>query len=155
MPWSDAAVPLAIGMGAAVVSALGASWAVGHARRHGLFDIPGERRSHRLETPRGGGIGIVLAGLGCLTAKAISDGGNPRWWLVAAGLALVAGIGWLDDHRALPAWPRLGMHVLAALLLALALHVGGAGMPSCVAGFVLASMGLRRAKRFSAGSRTR
>ena len=150
MPWSDPALLLATGVGAAAASVIGTAWALGHARRHGLIDAPGERRSHRLDTPRGGGIGIVLACLACLILMAMNDAGNPRWWLVATGLMLVAGVGWLDDHRALPAWPRLGVHALGAFLLALALQLGGAGTLVCVAGFVLA-LGLVNAWNFMDG----
>ncbi|QWT21948.1 hypothetical protein KPL74_08070 [Bacillus sp. NP157] len=35
--------------------------AIAYAQRRGLLDEPGRRRSHSLPTPRGGGIGIVLA----------------------------------------------------------------------------------------------
>ncbi len=137
MPWSEPTFLATAGVAAAVLSALGTAWALGHARRHGLIDAPGERRSHLLETPRGGGIGIVVACLGCLVAMGLNDAGNARWWLVAAGLLLVAGIGWLDDHRPLPAWPRLAVHAVSALLLAMSLRLGGAGAFACVAGFVL------------------
>ncbi len=102
------------------------------------MDAPGERRSHQVETPRGGGIGIVIACLGCLVTMGWHDTGDATWWLIAAGLVLVAGIGWLDDHRPLPAWPRLGVHALGAFLLAVALYLDGAGMASCGASFVLA-----------------
>lgn len=138
MPWSDPPLLAVTGVIAAVLSALGTAWALGHARRHGLIDVPGDRRSHRLETPRGGGIGIVLVCLACLVVMALHDGGNPRWWLVAAGLTMIAGIGWLDDHRSLAPWPRLVVHAIAALLLALSLHFGGAGSLACTAGFMLA-----------------
>ncbi|MEZ5465951.1 MAG: glycosyl transferase, partial [Lysobacteraceae bacterium] len=38
------------------------SWlALVYARRRALLDVPGERRSHSAATPRGGGIGPVLA----------------------------------------------------------------------------------------------
>ena len=37
------------------------------------------------------------------------------------GTMLVAGIGWLDDHRALPASLRLSVHIAAAFLAAVAL----------------------------------
>ena len=155
MPWSDPAVLLGVGLVAAVVSASGAAWALGHARRHGLIDVPGERRSHQVDTPRGGGIGIVIACLVCLLAmawQAIDDQATDDigWWLVAAGLALVAGIGWLDDHRALPAWPRLGVHAVAAILLAVSLYLGGASPAICVVGFVLA-IGLVNAWNFMDG----
>ena len=150
MPWSDPPVLLATGLVAAAVSALGAAWALGHARRHGLIDVPGERRSHHVETPRGGGIGIVIACLVCLVALALHGNDRGGWWLIATGLTLVAGIGWLDDHRPLPVWPRLGVHALSAALLAAALHVDGAGTVACLAGFVLA-LGLVNAWNFMDG----
>lgn len=150
MPWSDPALLLATGLAAAAIAGLGAAWASGHARRHGLIDVPGERRSHHVETPRGGGIGIVLACLGCLLFMAVNDGGNPRWWLVAGGLTLVAGIGWFDDHRPLPVWPRLGVQAFAAILLAISLHLGGADNAICLIGFVLA-MGLVNTWNFMDG----
>ncbi len=150
MPWSDPAHLLAIGLAAAAVSALGAAWALGHARRHGLIDAPGERRSHQVETPRGGGIGIAIACLACLVAMALQDTGHSAWWPIAIGFLLVSGIGWLDDHRPLPVWPRLGVHAVGAILLAFALHLGGAGVLVCIAGAVLA-LGLVNAWNFIDG----
>ncbi len=150
MPWSDPAFLLGTGLVAAGVSASGAAWALGHARRHGLIDVPGERRSHLVDTPRGGGIGIVIACLVCLLGMAWQDTDDIGWWLIAAGLALVAGVGWLDDHRPLSAWSRLGVHALAAILLAAALHLDGADPAICVVGFVLA-MGLVNAWNFMDG----
>ena len=44
------------------VCALGCCWlALHYARRFQLVDHPGERRSHRVATPRGGGAGIVAS----------------------------------------------------------------------------------------------
>jgi UDP-N-acetylmuramyl pentapeptide phosphotransferase/UDP-N-acetylglucosamine-1-phosphate transferase len=37
------------------------------------------------------------------------------------GLVAVAAVGWLDDHRPLSAWPRLLVHLMAALVAALVL----------------------------------
>ncbi|MGN6112212.1 MAG: hypothetical protein ACTHOC_04265, partial [Luteimonas sp.] len=54
------------------------------------------------------------------------------------GWLLVAGIGWLDDHRPLSPAPRLAVHAVAAALLAWALHAGGASPAVAVAGVVLA-----------------
>lgn len=115
MPW------LVMGalLGLALLSA-GLTWAArGYALRRQLLDQPGERRSHSVATPRGGGIAIVIS----LLAAA----GAAMWaWPEAAGsvliaslgLVLVAGIGWWDDHRPLPAVRRLCVHVVAAALLA-------------------------------------
>jgi UDP-N-acetylmuramyl pentapeptide phosphotransferase/UDP-N-acetylglucosamine-1-phosphate transferase len=143
MRWSDTAHadPVLIAglvVAAGVLSMLGSVWAIRHARRNDLIDQPGERRSHAVPTPRGGGIGIVVACLGALHVLARNRPDAAPWLLVAAGLAMVAAIGWWDDHRPLPPWPRLAVHAVAAACLATALHLLGAGLPVVVAAFVLA-----------------
>ncbi|WP_077555227.1 glycosyltransferase family 4 protein [Rhodanobacter sp. B04] len=103
--------------------------AIGYAYRLGMLDQPGQRRSHRMPTPRGGGIGIVVAMLACL-------GGE--WWFapkmlwtpslmagLLGALALVALTGWWDDHRSLPVLPRLATQLLAVLGFSLALLATG------------------------------
>ena len=122
---------------AAAVSALGSRWAIAHAHRKDLLDQPGERRSHAVPTPRGGGIGIVVACLLVLLAIGIGASLPGSWLLVAVGLLLVAAIGWWDDHRPLPAWPRLLVHAIAAACLAGAIHLQGAPGLTVVATFVL------------------
>jgi UDP-N-acetylmuramyl pentapeptide phosphotransferase/UDP-N-acetylglucosamine-1-phosphate transferase len=90
-----------------------------YARRRGLIDLPGRRRSHSMPTPRGGGVGIVAAAVLV---------GLPAWFwidprigwerLAALGVAVtaVALIGWRDDHSPLPVLPRLAVQVGASLL---------------------------------------
>ncbi|MGH8192254.1 MAG: glycosyltransferase family 4 protein [Rhodanobacteraceae bacterium] len=104
-----------------VVSILLTVAALAYARRRGLIDLPGQRRSHSVPTPRGGGVGIVAAVLLI---------GLPAWvwidpaihWLrlVALGVAVlaVALVGWRDDHAPLPVLPRLSVQLGAALLVA-------------------------------------
>lgn len=98
--------------------------AILYAHRRGMLDQPGQRRSHHLPTPRGGGIGIVIAMLICLPTTLRS---LPAAWpsgVVAALLAalfLVALAGWWDDHRALPVLPRLGIQLLGAGIFSIAL----------------------------------
>lgn len=90
-----------------------------YALRRNLLDQPGERRSHGVATPRGGGIAIVLTLLLAVVAGAFYWPQARTTLLVfGLGLALVAGIGWWDDHRPLPAVRRLLVHVVAASLLA-------------------------------------
>lgn len=104
--------------------------AIAYAHRKGMLDQPGQRRSHVLPTPRGGGIGIVVACLIVLpaTLRGLSSGGSD--WLAMAmaldvALALVAAIGWWDDHRPLRPWPRLGVQLLAVALFGVALLAPG------------------------------
>lgn len=101
----------------------------GGVRRYALvrqmIDVPNARSSHRIPTPRGGGVAIVLCFLAAvvyLYATGRFDGGG----LVAiagAGL-IVAGIGFLDDHGHIAARWRLLAHFVAAILAVSAL--GGA-----------------------------
>lgn len=150
MPWSDPELLAASGLAMAVLSAAGTRLALAYSRRRGLFDQPGERRSHGSPTPRGGGIGIVVACLLFLVALAATDALPLPWALIAAGLMLVAGIGWWDDHRPLQAWPRLLVHALAAGLLGLACWLQGASPLAALAGWVLA-LGLINAWNFMDG----
>ena len=95
-----------------------------YAQRRGLLDHPGQRRLHRLPTPRGGGAGAVLAlALGLLLLQLLPGAALPwRWtgmWLPA--LLLTALVGALDDHRGLGIGPRLAAHLAAGALLALSL----------------------------------
>jgi Fuc2NAc and GlcNAc transferase len=107
-------------LAAACAAALAATWAgTGAVRRYAVarqvLDIPNERSSHTVPTPRGGGVAIaavLLTAVAAMGAAGVLQGG------VAAALALggaaVAGVGWLDDHRPLPAWLRAGVHLAAA-----------------------------------------
>jgi len=83
------------------------------ARR--LLDHPNERSSHVAPTPRGGGVAIVVtfcAGLAWLatTGKLAME---PAIALIGAG-SWVALVGFIDDHRHLPAGLRLCAHFIAA-----------------------------------------
>ncbi len=112
---------------AAAVSALLTAITRYYALRKNLLDAPGRRRSHVTPTPRGGGLGpvltIVLAGAGYLIITRASQDPVTHVSIAACltGLSLVAAIGWLDDHRPLPASIRLLVHLIAATVAALGL----------------------------------
>lgn len=120
---------------AIAASAAATAWARAHARRNGMLDAPGERRSHSAPTPRGGGIGIVLVAL--FACAWLGWRGDVLGWWVSAGLLLVAGAGWWDDHHPLPAWPRLLAHVAAGGCLACGLRVQGAEPAAIALAFLL------------------
>jgi len=86
-----------------------------YALAKSLMDIPNERSSHSIPTPRGGGVAIVvsfllalpfLAGLGLLSTGAL-------FGLFGSGL-LVAAIGFADDHGHIAARWRLLGHFISA-----------------------------------------
>ncbi|MFT3756765.1 MAG: lipopolysaccharide biosynthesis protein [Pseudoxanthomonas sp.] len=121
------------------VAALATAGARRYALHRQMLDQPGERRSHVVATPRGGGIAIVIAlllgGMWLLHAYPVQ-----RNQLAAflAGLALVAGIGWWDDHRPLSPWSRLAVQAVAAGLLAGASWMGGGELWQVAVAFLLA-----------------
>ena len=120
-----------------LVGVVGAGVARAYARRRALVDQPGERRSHAVPTPRGGGAAIAVSLLLAATMLA--------WYVpaqrtllagFAVGLAMVSLVGWLDDHRPLPAWSRLLVHVAAGAVFALALWWQAGAFPAVLVAFV-------------------
>jgi UDP-N-acetylmuramyl pentapeptide phosphotransferase/UDP-N-acetylglucosamine-1-phosphate transferase len=83
-------------------------------RRHALAR-PNARSSHSMPTPQGGGIAVVVATAAVAFAAVgwalRSDEVHLAWVLGAA--VLVAGVGAIDDVRAMPVAPRLLLQALA------------------------------------------
>lgn len=137
---------------ASTLLAVAGTWG---ARRYSLhrklLDVPGERRSHSVATPRGGGVAIVGTVLCALVALMYAD---PSQWVslatIAIGLIAVAGIGWLDDHRPLSPWSRLAVHALAAIILALGMWRSGME-PLLAAGIGVLALGLTNVWNFMDG----
>lgn len=90
-----------------------------YALAKNLIDVPNERSSHSIPTPRGGGVAIVvsfllalplLTGLDVLSPTALTG-------LFGAGL-LVALVGFADDHGHIAArWRLLGHFIASAWVL--------------------------------------
>jgi len=101
-------------IGSLLLSALCTWLSIAYAQRRNLIDQPGQRRSHSAPTPRGGGIGIVASALVffCCTFTF-----RPMSYAMASTLILVAGIGWVDDHRPLSARLRIAVQFIAVSLL--------------------------------------
>jgi len=115
------------------IAAAGTWWARRYALRQQLMDAPGERRSHDVATPRGGGIAIVaslLVAAGVLAWQAPQERGLLLSFV--GGLALVAGVGWWDDHRPLSPWWRLLAHAVAATGLAWACYASSGRWPPAI-----------------------
>ena len=87
------------------------SWVFVHfGTRIGLEDIPGRRSSHSVPTPKGGGLGIVVAFVFvCLIL------GVPLF--VCVPCALIAIIGFISDRKDLPPIIRLCLQFAVALAL--------------------------------------
>ena len=85
------------------------------ARKLGLMDIPGGRKTHTRDTPLIGGFGIYLGLIAaCLLAPRVYD----HYALLLGISALLLLIGLVDDYYPLPATVRMGFQVIAAWLMA-------------------------------------
>jgi UDP-N-acetylmuramyl pentapeptide phosphotransferase/UDP-N-acetylglucosamine-1-phosphate transferase len=89
----------------------------------GMVDRPNERSSHRVPTPRGGGLAPVGVAVGAWIALAVACA-CPAVGIVAGGAVLLAAVGWLDDRRSLPLLPRLAGQIVAVALGLAALPEG-------------------------------
>ena len=87
-----------------------------YALKRSIIDIPNERSSHTSPTPRGGGASIVilinLTIIYCYFVEYLSLG---VVLALAGGTIFVAIVGWLDDHKHIPAAIRAAAYALAAV----------------------------------------
>jgi Fuc2NAc and GlcNAc transferase len=133
----------------AVVAMVGTGMVRAYALRHDVLDVPQARSSHSTPTPRGGGLAIVVAFLGALVVLLL-HGNVDRGTAIGIGGAalLVAVVGFIDDHRSLPARVRFIAHVVAAAwglwwlgglppLIVAGRTVGGGIIATVVAGVAL------------------
>jgi Fuc2NAc and GlcNAc transferase len=120
-----------------------ASWGIaGSVRRYAIeramLDVPNDRSSHTVATPRGGGIAIAA-----VTLLGVALGATMGWipGRVAAALlgggSLVAMVGWVDDRQGLSATVRAIAHVIAAGWALFSLH----GLPALQIGGHVVSLG--------------
>jgi Fuc2NAc and GlcNAc transferase len=111
-------------VGAAAI--LLSAFLVGVVRRQQILDIPNERSSHAVPTPRGGGVGIGVGSLVVTLIAWIVEGeltAKLAYCLIASAFIMV--LGWIDDRRSLSAKLRLLMQAVVALVLILLIGGGG------------------------------
>ena len=132
------------GVACGVIVALAEPPTIALLRRLTVLDLPGERSSHSVPTPRGGGAPIAL---GLLAAVAVAPGGADPRLAFAAAVGFFGLLGLVDDLRGLSALSRLalatagavGVATLLALRLSLpplALAVAAAVAAVWLVGFV-------------------
>ncbi len=86
-----------------------------YALRSQVVDLPNARSSHTVPTPRGAGAALVLSFL--LGAGLYPPGPDAAGAILAAA-SFVALLGFVDDHRHVPAqWRLLGQAIAAAMVL--------------------------------------
>jgi len=88
-----------------------------YALKHSLIDIPNERSSHSMPTPRGGGLSIVIPVLLCIVMLLFLEQLDRNITLaLGTGCFFVASVGWIDDHQHIPANWRALFYGIAAVL---------------------------------------
>lgn len=97
----------------------GATWVIRkYAIRRDMLDHPNHRSSHSIATPRGGGLSIVLVVLSFLAYQILASNKFPTQTIALwCAALLVALVGFVDDHRDVPAKIRFVVHLIAASVL--------------------------------------
>jgi UDP-GlcNAc:undecaprenyl-phosphate GlcNAc-1-phosphate transferase len=113
----DAILAYLIFVAILVAIAAAATWAMAHWRV--LIDVPNDRSSHIQPTPRGGGIGIVIAWLCAFVVLFLVSGqaGTDAPLLgLAIGAWLAAAGGLADDIRPQPFVAKFAVQIAASLI---------------------------------------
>lgn len=84
--------------------------------KRGIFDIPNERSSHTVPTPRGGGVIICLVSILTIFVYSLFSGSN-LYWPYLIGSIIVAAISLVDDLKNISPFSRILFHSLAAGLV--------------------------------------
>jgi Fuc2NAc and GlcNAc transferase len=112
---------------AALMSFLLTGLATWYSGWRGLIDHPGERHSHMVATPRGGGAGLILA---LLLFSLLIFPQHDGFWMRCAlpGIVVLSLLGWWDDHASLSARFRFLIQLAVSLyLIGYGLHSGWPG----------------------------
>jgi Fuc2NAc and GlcNAc transferase len=103
-----------------------------YALRHAMVDVPNDRSSHAIPTPRGGGVAIIATFIAVLSFLYIRHlVSQPFFLAMSLGSLSVAVIGFWDDRGHVPPHWRILVHFAAA---GWALYCLG-GVPSFLPGY--------------------
>lgn len=100
---------------------LATGWFITYAKKNNITDVPIDRSSHSIPTPRGGGLGFVIISViafvvyfawqGILTSEVYLS------FIITLGI--IASLGWFDDKNNLSAITRFAIQVVAAAIILL------------------------------------
>lgn len=114
-----------------------------------LMDIPNERSSHAVPTPRGGGLAIVMSSVAAMGVLVAAGAMSIRLFVALGGGGLaVAAVGYLDDYYSLSARMRLLVHFAAAAWAVFwaghvsILQVGGVAIRLGLLGYLLSAIAI-------------
>jgi UDP-N-acetylmuramyl pentapeptide phosphotransferase/UDP-N-acetylglucosamine-1-phosphate transferase len=111
-------------IGAFAVSVTGGWLALIYTRRAGLFDVPNQRSSHTIPTPRGGGIALVgaVVAVAWQNFTSLVRDSSASLFAVLGTIVGLTLLGWLDDRRSIRVGIRLCVHLACAAAVALLIN---------------------------------
>jgi Fuc2NAc and GlcNAc transferase len=109
---------LAVGLFTAVLSFLSSSRAMFLAQKSGMIAEPGQRQSHDIATPTGGGLGLILSIVVTAVILQLVFPLPGFWWQsMLPGVVLLSLVGWIDDKRSVSSLLRLLVQLAVSLWL--------------------------------------
>src|SRR5690625_7714704 len=98
---------------------------ISYAKRKQITDIPTERSSHTVPTPRGGGVGFVVTTLALLSCYLIfrePQGVEGSVWMFIIALIIISVLGLFDDRGGLSKKVRFMVQFLDGLIILIFVH---------------------------------
>lgn len=98
---------------------LATGWFIKYARKKDITDVPTDRSSHSIPTPRGGGLGFVLISLIAFIIFFAWQGilSSDAYLTFLITLGIIASLGWFDDKNDLSAITRFAIQVISAAII--------------------------------------
>lgn len=94
------------------------AWVKRYSLKNHLLDIPNDRGSHQEVTPRGGGIAIIVPVVLVTVIVMLFTGQHYlEYGTLILTVVSLAMIGWLDDHKDQPVLRRVGVHMMAGIIV--------------------------------------
>ena len=106
---------LALDAAVFIATVLVTGMAYRYALIYGMLDVPNERSSHFVATPRGGGISIVIVFLAVVSVLFFGDYipmETQLFYTFLLATAMIAVLGLIDDRMNLSPWSRLSVHTV-------------------------------------------
>jgi len=118
LDWQSFSGWLVVGLFSAVLSYFSCVRAMLLARKSGMISQPGERQSHEVATPTGGGLGLVFSVVVTSIALHFMLPLPGFWWQsMLPGVLLLAFIGWRDDKQPVSSIVRLLVQLAVSVWL--------------------------------------
>ncbi|HMD63965.1 MAG TPA: glycosyltransferase family 4 protein [Stellaceae bacterium] len=108
--------PAAVAVAAGLLACLTTRILIPILARREILDRPNERSSHRVPTPRGGGVAVIGSVLLGWVVLARTGSVPPGVFGIALGAALLAAVSWIDDLRGLSPVVRLAAQAAAVMI---------------------------------------